>query len=181
MLITLLTHNREFNKRSNTGQLVLQVLGEQAEQIRWDRLLPPTALMRQIEAGGVALVYPSATSDYFCDISNIQQFILIDGTWLAARKMYHRSPYLHNIPRVSLQPSGPSRYNLRPNQKIGGLCTAECVIEILQKTDRVAEAESLQQRFLGFIKSPAMLRGEARALLRDAARKLGVDFEDVCA
>ena len=177
----MLTHNREFNKRSNTGQLVLQVLGDQAEQVRWDRLRPPTALMHQIAAGGVALVYPSATGDYSCDITDIQRFILIDGTWLAARKMYHRSPYLHNIPRVSLQPSGPSRYNLRPNQKVGGLCTAECVIEILLKMNRIVEAEALQHRFLGFIKSPAMLRGEARALLRDQALKLGVDFEDVSA
>ena len=60
MKFTLLTHFKEFGKRSNTGRLVLDVLGSEAEQLRWDRMNPPAALLEEIEAGGVALVYPGA-------------------------------------------------------------------------------------------------------------------------
>lgn len=83
MKITLLTHFKEFDKRSNTGRLVLEILGDAAEQVRWDRLTPPARLVEEIEAGGVALVYPGAVDagdGNDDDLSDITQFILIDGT-----------------------------------------------------------------------------------------------------
>lgn len=161
MKITLLTHFKEFAKRSNTGQLVLEILGDAAEQIRWDRLNPPAQLMEEIEAGSVALVYPGTAGEDDDDLSDITRFILIDGTWHEARKIYQRSPYLRKVRRVCLKPSGASQYNLRKNQKEACLCTAECVIEILQSTGRIEQAEQLQERFLAFIRPPGAMRGQA--------------------
>ncbi len=60
MKFILLTHAREFEKRSNTGRVVVDVLGGAAEQVRWDRVHPPARLVEEIEAGGVALIYPGA-------------------------------------------------------------------------------------------------------------------------
>jgi DTW domain-containing protein YfiP len=162
MKFTLLTHFKELDKRSNTGQLVLEILGDAAEQLRWDRLNPPAGLVEEIEAGGVALVYPGAADEeYDDDLSEITRFILIDGTWHEARKIFQRSPYLRDIRRVGLKPAGPSQYNLRKNQKTACLCTAECVIEILRSTGRTEEAERLQERFLAFIRPPGAMRGQA--------------------
>ena len=161
MKITLLTHFKEFEKRSNTGQLVLEILGDAAEQIRWDRLNPPAQLVEEIEAGSVALVYPGTAGEDDDDLSDITRFILIDGTWHEARKIYQRSPYLRKVRRVCLKPSGASQYNLRKNQKEACLCTAECVIEILQSTGRIEQAEQLQERFLAFIRPPGAMRGQA--------------------
>lgn len=163
MKFTLLTHFKEFDKRSNTGQLVLEVLGDAAEQLRWDRLNPPARLVEEIEAGGVALVYPGpADEDGHNDaLSDITRFILIDGTWHEARKIFQRSPYLRGVRRVCLKPSGVSQYNLRKNQKAACLCTAECVIEVLKSTGRIELAERLHERFLAFIRPPGAMRGEA--------------------
>ena len=161
MKITLLTHFKEFAKRSNTGQLVLEILGDAAEQIRWDRLNPPAQLVKEIEAGSVALVYPGTAGEDDDDLSDITRFILIDGTWHEARKIYQRSPYLRKVRRVCLKPSGASQYNLRKNQKEACLCTAECVIEILQSMGRIEQAEQLQERFLAFIRPPGAMRGQA--------------------
>ena len=161
MKITLLTHFKEFDKRSNTGQLVLEILGDAAEQIRWDRLNPPAQLVEEIEAGSVALVYPGTAGEDDDDLSDITRFILIDGTWHEARKIYQRSPYLRKVRRVCLKPTGASQYNLRKNQKEACLCTAECVIEILQSTGRIEQAEQLQERFLAFIRPPGAMRGQA--------------------
>lgn len=160
---TLLTHFKEIDKASNTGRLVLEVLGPDAEQVRWDRLVPPVRLVEEIEAGGVALVYPGTMDEEgrSQDLSGITHFVLIDSTWHEARKIHQRSHYLRQARRVCLTPTGPSQYNLRKNQKDACLCTAECVIDILRGTGRIAEAERLQERFLAFIRPPGAARGEA--------------------
>lgn len=159
MKITLLTHFKEFEKRSNTGRLVVDVMGKDAEQIRWDRMNPPAKLVEEIEAGGVALVYPGAANEDDGDLSGITQFIIIDGTWHEARKIHQRSPYLQKIRRIGLSTGEKSVYNLRKNQKEFGLCTAECVIEVLRLTGNIAEAERLQEQFLAFIRPPGVMRG----------------------
>lgn len=163
MKISLLTHFKELPKPSNTGRLVLEVLGEAAEQIRWDRLTPPATLLEEIKAGGVALVYPGAPGEPASDLSGIRQVIIIDGTWHEARKIHQRSPYLQQVPRVTLQPQAPSRYNLRKNQKEAGLCTAECVIEILRSIGNYAIADRLEERFLACLKPLRGNQGELHA------------------
>ena len=152
MKFTLLTHSKEFPKRSNTGRVVLDVLGAAAEQLRWDRMNPPVGLLEEIEAGGVALVYPGAVDENDADLTGISHFILIDGTWHEARKIHQRSPYLQKVRRVCLTPSGKSRYSLRKNQKEACLCTAECVIEILRTVGDDLTADRLEERFLAFIR-----------------------------
>ena len=52
-------------------------------------------------------------------------FILLDGTWDEARKIFRKSPYLQNFPVLSLQPEHLSRYKLRRAQSEAHLCTAE--------------------------------------------------------
>ena len=162
MKFTLLTHFKEFPKRSNTGRVVLDVLGEKAEQVRWDRINPPVRLLEQIEAGGVALVYPGAAGENDDDLTGIDHFILIDGTWHEARKIHQRSPYLQQVRRVCLKPAGQSRYTLRKNQKEACLCTAECVIEILRSTGDDAAAELLEESFLAFIGRSGAKHGVSR-------------------
>jgi DTW domain-containing protein YfiP len=152
MKITLLTHFKEFPKRSNTGRVVLDVLGGSVEQVRWDRMTPPARLVEEIEAGGVALVYPGPADEYDGCLSDISHVILIDATWHEARKIYQRSPYLQKARRVSLKPVGKSRYSLRKNQKEACLCTAECVIEILRCQGNNDAADLLEERFLAFIR-----------------------------
>lgn len=156
--ITLLTHFKEIPKKSNTGRLVLEVLGDTAEQICWDRLNPPQTLLDEIAAGGVALIYPGIAGEDEADFSGIRQFILIDSTWHEARKIHQRSPYLQQVRRVSLKPTGTSRYNLRKNQKESGLCTAECVIEILRATGHTEKADQLEECFLANMRPTAAIR-----------------------
>jgi len=157
--ITLLTHFKELEKRSNTGRLVVDVLGSAAEQVRWERLNPPARLVEEIEAGGVALIYPGAVYENNDDLTGITHCIIIDSTWQEARKIHQRSPYLREIRRISLATGAKSLYNLRKHQKESGLCTAECAIEVLRLAGKVADAELLQERFLAFIRPPGVMRG----------------------
>lgn len=156
--ITLLTHFKEIPKKSNTGRLVLEVLGPAAEQICWDRLNPPAGLLDEISSGGVALLYPGGADEEEADLTGINQFIIIDSTWHEARKIHQRSPYLQQVRRISLKPAGKSRYNLRKNQKASGLCTAESVIEILRTTGHAVMADRLEEIFLAYMRPLKAIR-----------------------
>ncbi len=52
-------------------------------------------------------------------------FILLDGTWAEARKMFGRSPCLAHLPVLSLQPERISQYKLRRSRRDDHFCTSE--------------------------------------------------------
>ena len=153
MKFTLLTHEREFAKKTNTGRLVMAVLGDDAEQISWQRTEPDAGLVEEIESGTAALLYPCAAHETLADIAAIERFIVIDGTWQEARKIYNRSPYLQRAKSFSLPVKVTSAYSLRKNQKEYGLCTAECVIEILRLKGQGPFADKLQALFAAFVRN----------------------------
>ena len=52
-------------------------------------------------------------------------FVLLDGTWAEARKMFGRSPCLDHLPVLSLQPDQASQYKLRRSRRDDHFCTSE--------------------------------------------------------
>lgn len=53
-------------------------------------------------------------------------FVLLDGTWSEARKMFRKSPYLDHLPVLSLHPDDMvSNYRLRRSARETHFCTAE--------------------------------------------------------
>jgi DTW domain-containing protein YfiP len=67
-------------------------------------------------------------------------FILLDGTWAEARKMFGRSRYLDGLPVLSLEPNHGSRYRLRRSRRDDHFCTSEVAALCLQLAgDHVAE------------------------------------------
>ena len=154
MNIYLLTHSRELGRKTNTGGLVKQVLGKQCSIFEWQRKQPSTELLQHIQNENIALLYPHADSQVLGTQGNpFNSYILIDATWQEAQKMYNHSPYLHELPKVSLKPDTPSIYSLRRNQKETGLCTAECVSALLNTDNNTKQANTLHERLQTHIKS----------------------------
>ncbi|MBW8756689.1 MAG: DTW domain-containing protein [Burkholderiales bacterium] len=52
-------------------------------------------------------------------------FVLLDGTWSEARKMFRKSPYLDRFPVLSLRPEQVSGYALRRSRRDDHFCTSE--------------------------------------------------------
>ena len=77
-------------------------------------------------------------------------FIVLDGTWTEARKMFRKSAYLADLPVLSLQPEAISRYRLRRSTREEHLCTAEVTALCLQLADDSAAAQALEQWFARF-------------------------------
>jgi DTW domain-containing protein YfiP len=77
-------------------------------------------------------------------------FVVLDGTWTEARKMFRKSAYLAHLPVLSLQPDDISRYRLRRSTREEHLCTAEVTALCLHLAADVAAAQALEQWFARF-------------------------------
>ena len=151
MKIFLLTHERELLRATNTGALVASLVPEIVERVIWQRNTPSDVLLEAIRCEKTVLLYPLESEATEAEpVTAFDNIILLDATWQEARKIFNRSPYLKDLPRVHLQPQQISQYQLRRNQLEGGLCTAECVVEILKLKNYGDSAERLQTAFAIF-------------------------------
>ncbi len=71
-------------------------------------------------------------------------FVLLDGTWPEAGKMFRKSPYLDPLPVLSLQPEALSRYRLRRSCTAGHVCTSEVTALCLALAGDVHAALTLE-------------------------------------
>jgi DTW domain-containing protein YfiP len=149
MKIFLLTHERELLRASNTGGLAKSIVPEIVEQIIWARNTPNPSLLDAINNKNTVLLYPVDDADA-TPIESFENIILLDATWQETRKMFNHSPYLKNLPRAHIKSRQMSQYQLRRNQPEGGLCTAECVVEILTANNYITFAERLDTAFTLF-------------------------------
>jgi len=70
-------------------------------------------------------------------------FVLLDGTWSEARKMFRRSPYLDRLPVLSLRPGHASNYRLRRALHEQHFCTSEVAAQCLALAGDTHAAETL--------------------------------------
>ena len=71
-------------------------------------------------------------------------FILLDGTWSEARKMFSRSPYLNHMPVLSLEPAQASQYRLRRSRCGDHFCTSEVAAWCLNLAGDEAAGKTLE-------------------------------------
>jgi len=118
----LLLHRNETMKPTNTGRLIGDVLPGSTHAYLWDRTEPDALLLEFLKnrAGNLWILFPdsycNATEhdvvarkprriDTLADIAATKvrpTFILLDGTWKQARKMFHMSTWMQHIPLVQL-------------------------------------------------------------------------------
>ena len=150
--IHLLTHQRELERPTNTGQLAVKLFPRQVIRTTWCRITPDSVLEQLANKNQIALVHPSGEplkqntgvsgSQY-----SFQHYLLIDATWQEAQKIFNRTPYLKQLQVFSLCCDSPSSYQLRRNQKAQGLCTAECIIELFKTHSEIKNADKLTEQY----------------------------------
>lgn len=163
MKIFLLTHEREFHRASNTGSLALEKPNEFFERILWERTKPNKKLVELIENNEALLLYsngeaspanveasPAIVETSPAIVEAYENIIVIDGTWQESQKIFNKSSYLKNIPQFTLKVLNKSSYKLRRNQPKGGLCTIECIIEVLKIKGQTKLALELAFKFKQF-------------------------------
>jgi DTW domain-containing protein YfiP len=83
----------------------------------------------------------------------VPAFVLLDGTWSQASKIFNRSPYLQSLPRMSIQPGAPSTYRLRRQRCAQHLSTVEVAIALLEQSEGPTASSVLQAYFRVFAES----------------------------
>ena len=138
--VCLVMHDSEPLKPSNTGWLVADVVAD-TFAFGWARTEVDPALLALLAdpQWQPYLVFPGdrvAPDRVVTDVllpapqgsaatAKRPLFVLLDGTWPEARKMFGKSPYLNHLPVLSLQPEALSRYRLRRTRNDGHVCTSE--------------------------------------------------------
>lgn len=146
--IILLTHERELLKITNTGKLALELLPDYVERITWSRVEPYKPLVDLLQNRRAALLYPGDKNHVLSESADtFEYFVVLDATWQQAQKMYNQSPYLKQSVKVSIDTKQASIYQLRRNQRQGGLCTVECISEILKAKGLINEYQALEKKF----------------------------------
>ena len=161
MKFVLLTHEREYDRPSNTGQLALAAFPELCRRVRWSRIAPDEALKQACESGDALLLFPKEPNldqadngqnqANQCGTQGVGQVIILDATWQEARKMVRQTPYLQAARRLTLEECKPSRYRLRRNQLSEGLCTIECIISLMNRFGMSQAAQQLDEAFDAFM------------------------------
>jgi DTW domain-containing protein YfiP len=172
-------------KPSNTGWLIADVVAD-TFAFSWARTEVDTALLAVLAdpQWKPYLVFPSEFVDearVVPDIAAINSnvngatrrplFVLLDGTWAEARKMFRKSSYLDQLPVLSLKPEQLSRYRLRRSQREEHLCTAEVAALCLELAGEPHAAQTLEAYLDVFTNRYLQARNQQPVNVEDAAHQ----------
>ena len=141
-------------KPSNTGWLIADVVPDTAA-FSWSRVAVDAALLDLLAdpqwqpfvvfPGEFATPERVLTSLPPADRKDKRPlFILLDGTWSEACKIFRKSPYLNALPVLSLQPEQLSRYRLRRSTHDHHFCTSEVAAMCLALAGDLHAAQTLE-------------------------------------
>jgi DTW domain-containing protein YfiP len=155
--VCLLMADMETLKPSNTGWLIADVVPD-THAFAWARTETDPALLALLAdpQWQPLVVFPGEYAapervvhklDGLCaDPTQAERrplFILLDGTWSEARKMFGKSPYLDALPVLSLEPERASVYSLRRSRRDDHFCTSEVAALCLSLSGDVRAAQTL--------------------------------------
>lgn len=171
----LVMYKNEYYKPSNTGKLIADVIPDNYA-FKWDRVAPCPTLIALLQNPKYApiLVFPQQYAEqHRCiespnDLDAVNQgkiplFVMLDGTWREASKMF-KSPCFAKLPVLGIQPESSSSYQLREAAHAHQLCTAEVAIEVLKLAQDNQAAKALSDYFYQFRK--AYIAGKAHITLK---------------
>jgi DTW domain-containing protein YfiP len=160
----ILMYDTEVLKPSNTGKLIADLIPD-TYAFLWSRTEENPALLAVLNdpQWQPMIVFPKEYAgedrEIFDNAINTVQgkrplFIMLDGSWREAKKMYRRSPYLQALPVVSFTPGAPkegdeisSRYQIRVGANNTELATAEVAARVLALANEPINAGLLDRWF----------------------------------
>ena len=172
----LLMYDDEILKPSNTGRLIADIVPDTFAYI-WSRTEPSDEMIALLQdpQWQPIVIFPEEYTQAERIIKNNNYisakrplFILLDGSWAQAKKMFRKSPYLDNLPVLSFSPENISRYLVRKAVKDNQLATAEVAALALGAIGEENNASQLELLFEVF-KENYMLGKERKQLPTDAS------------
>ncbi|PKG40535.1 tRNA-uridine aminocarboxypropyltransferase [Psychromonas sp. Urea-02u-13] len=173
----LLMYDDEILKPSNTGRLIADLVPDTFAYI-WSRTEPNSDMLALLNdpQWQPMVIFPAEYSEPERLINKDNNpisgkkplFILLDGSWAQAKKMFRKSPYLDSLPVLSFSPENISRYLVRKAVKDNQLATAEVAALALEYIGETKNAAQLALLFEVF-KENYLLGKERKQLPTDAS------------
>lgn len=155
--IWLLTHKEEQYKPTNTGRLIQHVLPQVTRTFIWHRTAPDPDFLLLLKDTRYQpyIIFPGDRGGYddrvveYADQKSekIPVFIILDGSWRQAGRMFRLSQFLQNLPVLPLKGQLQSQYKLRKAPDDYHLCTAEVAVSLLASHQQQTAADSLKAYF----------------------------------
>lgn len=159
----VLMYDTEVLKPSNTGKLIADVIPDTYAYL-WSRTEPDAELLALLndDSWQPFVVFPEQfvtdTREVVNDNIEVASdkrplFIMLDGSWREAKKMFRKSPYLNRFPVVSFDPEKleqamvSSRYQLRKAPQDNQLATAEVAARVIAMAGEHQNAQLLDLWF----------------------------------
>lgn len=188
--VCLLMGDIEAIKPSNTGWLIADLVAD-THAFQWSRTVIDPALIALLNdpQWQPVVVFPG---EFVAPERVVTQlpvppagaplkrplFVLLDGTWTEARKMFNKSRYLDAFPVLSLHPDQVSNYRLRRAACAHHFCTAEVAALCLHLAGERHAADTLSawldvftEHYLQGKQNKAVDRGSP---VHDRLRQLGM-------
>ncbi|PHM29810.1 tRNA-uridine aminocarboxypropyltransferase [Xenorhabdus budapestensis] len=154
----LIMFDTEPMKPSNTGKLIADVLPD-THAFLWSRTEPDQRMLEILRdpTRQPYLIFPESYSipprtayQQLPDNQKSPLFIILDGTWPEARKMFRKSPYLDDIPLLSINSIAKMDYLLRMPSRKEQHCTAEVAATALELANDLEASQQLLTHFNHF-------------------------------
>ncbi len=152
----LIMFDTEVLKPSNTGKLIADLIPETHAYL-WSRTEPNSEMLALLQDPSYQafVIFPEeqienkslVTNSIMVENGKKPLFILLDGSWREAGRMYRKSPYLHHFPVLSFNSEHLSSYIMRKASKDHQLATAEVASLVLDLFGEKENAKHLEYWF----------------------------------
>lgn len=150
----LLQHPHERKKYYSTAKLVQKSIIN--SKIIRGITFNKAEIEQALEGRKPYLLYPGEDAK-FCksgDLNENDTVIVIDGTWVEARKIVYRNLFLQSLPKLSFKEKIISQYKIRKQPKEFCLSTLECIVHLLKLSasgnEHQAKIKDYDSLFEGF-------------------------------
>ncbi|WP_394129958.1 tRNA-uridine aminocarboxypropyltransferase [Shewanella maritima] len=166
----LIMYDDEVLKPTNSGRLIADLIPDTSAYL-WSRTEPNQQMLEQLADPQYQpfLIFPEqykqpdqqvvsqiAKSGLIQDRKPL--FVVLDGSWRQAIKMFRKSDYLHQLPVLSISPDALATYALRQGSHDFQLGTAEVAALCLAAIEEPENGIALQRWFELFIESSLLGR-----------------------
>ncbi|NVK73742.1 MAG: DTW domain-containing protein [Oceanospirillaceae bacterium] len=162
----LLFHRDEIHKPTNSGRLIADLFPQDTHAYLWSRTEPPKALLQHLETkhDNCTLLFPNTETaqrqgrqqrlfDQPINKSDEKHtFIILDGTWKQASKMFHQSEWLKQIPHFEISSESQRSFLVRHSQHQMQFATAEVTAMLLDTLGHQQQSQRLLDYYQAFNK-----------------------------
>ncbi|QSX32010.1 DTW domain-containing protein [Shewanella avicenniae] len=161
----LVMYDSEVLKPSNSGRLIADLIPD-THAFLWSRTEPSAELLALLADSRYQayLVFPGeyaleqrVVEDFSSELPQLAAsgktplFILLDGCWREAVKMFRKSPYLQQLPMLSFRSEALANYRLRKGKRDFQMGTAEVASLVLEAWGEADNAAALDSWFNLFV------------------------------